>query len=316
MEERYNCSDEANLFLKDNLPVPAPIVLSDSNIQQVREETRLLYKPNIDYARANFAVCLKEARISGVDCLVVRPDEPDPRWRDTRILYFYGGGYIQGSPEEDLPVSAFISRRLGIEVICPRYRLAPEHPYPAAQHDGLAVYREVLERISPDRLVVAGESAGGNLTLSTLLNARAESLPLPAACVMLSPWIDLTSSGDSLEANDGRDPTLTRNYVDQAAKLYASDKPLNDPAISPLFADLPRGLPPTLVTSGTRDLLLSQAVGIVNRLRARGCNAELRVFEHMWHVFEFYPRIPEASVSLNGVCAFLELVLAARSHNL
>ena len=308
-DKRYCCSDEAYAFLQDNLPVPDSFVLSTMNIQQVRNETRTAYQANIDFAMAIFDGRLEETTIGGVDCLVVHPDELDPRWRDSRVLYYYGGGYIQGSPEEDLPISAFISKRLGIEVICPRYRLAPEHPYPCAHHDGRAVYRELLDSFDSKRLVIAGESAGGNLALSTLLNVHAEALPLPAACIMLSPWVDLTSCGDSLQANDGRDPTLTRDYVDQAAKLYAADTPLDDPAISPLFADLPQDFPPTLVTSGTRDLLLSQAVEIVSRLRAHGCEVELRVFEHMWHVFEFYPQIPEAGISLNGVCDFLESAL-------
>ena len=312
---RYNCSEQANAFLLENLPVREAPPPTPDNIQQMRDETRQMYGDNIDYAMDNFVGRLEEVELNGVDCLVIHPGQPNPKWRDHRVLYFYGGGYIQGSPEEDLPVSAFISRHLGIEVVSPRYRLAPEHPYPAAHEDGLATYRAMLDVVSPDNLAVMGESAGGNLTLSTLLNARAESLPMPGACVMLSPWIDLTSSGDSLTANDGRDPTLTKDYVDQATHLYAGNTPFDDPAISPLFAEFPENFPRTLVTSGTRDLLLSQAVDIVNRLRARRCHVELRVFEHMWHVFEFYPRIPEASVSLNGVCGFLETALSPVRDN-
>ena len=308
-QEHHGISAQARAFLDANLPVAEQPPPTKDNITDIRAQTLAGYQAGIDYAVTHFAGRLEQRRIGGVDCLVVHPPVPNPDRGDLRALYFYGGGFIQGSPEEDLPISASISRTLGIEVICPRYRLSPEHPWPAAHEDGMAVYRAILEHTTPDNLAVIGESAGGNLALSTLLNAHREQMPLPAACVLMSPWIDLTSSGDSLTANDGRDPTLTLDYVDHGARLYAGDQPLDDPAISPLFAKLPACFPPTRVTSGTRDLLLSQAVAATRRLKAAGVDAELRIFEHMWHVFEFYPEIPEAAESLQETCEFLAAVL-------
>ena len=123
---------------------------------------------------------------------------------------------------------------------------------------------------------------------------------------MLSPWVDATNAGDSLVFNDGRDPSLTNAYVDNASDLFAGNENPMRPELSSLFAEYDPGFPPTLITTGTRDLLLSHCVNIARVLRDAGVDAELRVWEEMWHVFEFYPQIPEAAASLTEIATFLE----------
>src|SRR6056297_2154203 len=158
----------------------------------------------------------------------------------------------------------------------------------------------------PGKLAVAGESAGGNLMLVTLRRAQAAGLPMPCAAALLSPWCDLTHGGESLAANDGRDPTLPFGNVDRAAKAYAGDAARDDPDISPLLGRFGPWFPPALITTGTRDLLLSPSVELARRLRAAGADVDLRIWDGLWHVFEFYDELPEAAESLAQAGAFLD----------
>ena len=159
--------------------------------------------------------------------------------------------------------------------------MPPDHPYPAALDDCLAVYRALLEVRAPDRIVVGGASAGGNLAAALMLRARDEGLPLPAALVLLTPEVDLTESGDSFRTNLGIDTVLVRSLADANA-LYAGGHDLTDPYLSPLFGDV-AGFPPTFLQTGTRDLFLSNTVRMHRKLRAAGVDAELHVFEAMPH---------------------------------
>jgi monoterpene epsilon-lactone hydrolase len=165
--------------------------------------------------------------LGGVRCLDVRPTTLRVDWP---ILYGFGGGMVEGSPIEDLPIIAPISALTGARVIVPDYRLAPEHPWPAAVDDGFAVYRALADR----PFAIVGESAGGNLSLVWMLKAKAEALRLPDAAALLSPWCDLSNAGDSLTFNDGRDPTLTRRNSDMAAGYYAGTNNMDQPLISPI----------------------------------------------------------------------------------
>ncbi|MEM7211562.1 MAG: alpha/beta hydrolase fold domain-containing protein [Pseudomonadota bacterium] len=151
-----------------------------------------------------------------------------------------------------------------------------------------------------------GESAGGNLSLALLQRALREKLPLPDCVALMSPWCDLTAEGAPTPNADGSDPTLTRELIDNAAAMFAGSFARETPEISPIFADWPAGLPPMLITTGTRDLLRDQVLRLVDRIRANGNACDLRVHPHMWHVFEFYDEIPEADRSLREIGAFLK----------
>jgi len=185
--------------------------------------------------------------------------------------------------------------------------LAPEKPYPAALEDAMAVYQALLREHGAQSMALSGESAGGNLSLALIGAAAARGLDLPAAVALLSPWCDLTHSGDTIRTLHGIDPTLDLDHLlSHMARAYAGGRPLASPDISPLFADVAKGFPPTLISTGTRDVLLSDCARLSTKLRRAGVNVDLRVTEGMWHVFEFYPQLPEAEDSIRGIATFLD----------
>ena len=225
---------------------------------------------------------------------------------DKVVLYFFGGGHITGSPDEDLAITVRMAHFSGCKVCAPHYRLAPEHPYPAALEDALSVYQSLLRSHGAWTLGLSGESAGANLSLALIASAAKRSLELPKALALMSPWCDLTHSGDTIQILDGLDPTLDYEHcLMQMARAYAGKIPLASPEISPLFAEVATGFPPTIITTGTRDLLLSDCARLSAKLRKAGVEVNLQVAEGMWHVFEYYAAVPEAEDSLKNIAAFL-----------
>ena len=181
------------------------------------------------------------------------------------LLYLHGGGYVIGSPDTHAGLVGELARRAGLRTTSVDYRLAPEHPFPAAVEDGLAAYRELLATgTDPRDLVVAGDSAGGGLALATLLAARDAGLPQPAAAVVFSPWVDLTVSGASIRTKADADPIFTEADIRAYADLYIGTGDRSQPLASPLFADL-TGLPPLLIQVGANELLLDDAVRLAGR---------------------------------------------------
>jgi epsilon-lactone hydrolase len=227
------------------------------------------------------------------------------------VLYLHGGYYIAGQPRTYRNLAGRLAAGLAADVLLVRYRLAPEHPYPAAVEDGLAAYRAVLdEGVDPGTVAFAGDSAGGGLTLAVLLRARAEDLPLPGAAVLLSPWTDLTCRAPSIDANDEADDMLSAAALRRAAALYAGSSDLADPEISPLFADL-SGLPPLFVTVDSSETLLDDSLRLVERARAAGTRVELRQATGLFHIWPFMvPFVPEARRTVAEVLAFLDRELA------
>ncbi len=218
------------------------------------------------------------------------------------ILYAFGGGYTLGCSEDDLTISAPIAVATGARIVAPYYRLAPEHRFPAGLEDVEAVARALLA--GPDRVAFAGESAGGSLLLSTLHRLKASGAPLPVAAALMSPGTDKSHYGDSFEA--ARDPSLAVSRVRQIGDLYAPGADPTSPDISPIYGRFDANFPPFLMTTGTRDLLLSQVVRLARVMREGGAPVDLRVWEGLWHVFEFYPDLPEARASLAEIGAFLD----------
>ncbi len=303
--EDARLSPEARQFLRDNLPVGVMSV-SAGTLPAFRENYLRLSRPEGRAAARDNKVALAHAAVGGVDSLTIRPKD-GPRPGGPRIFYLFGGGYISGEPEADLPVSAGLAARLGARVTSPAYRLAPEHPWPAAPRDALAAYRAFVAA-ADGPFAVVGESAGGGLALAMLQQARREGLAMPAAMALLSPWAD---PGQGLPcANDGRDPTVTRRHLNDAARLYAgAGAKARDPSISPLFGPM-EGLPPAIITTGSRDLLREQAHALAEALEKAGTPVVLRDWPGLWHVFEFYRALPEAAASLDEIAAFLRIRLA------
>ncbi len=205
---------------------------------------------------------------------------------DGVILYLHGGGYVAGDLEYAKGFGAILSAKNGAKVFCPAYRLGPEHPFPAAVDDALAAYQFLLkEGYAPQKIALCGESAGGGLIFSLTLRLKSLGLPLPAGLIAISPWTDLTQSGDSYTRNRENDPSLTKERLDYYASLY-TDTP-TDPLASPLFADCGQ-MPPTLIFAGGDEILLDDAARMHQKLLADGGRSELIITPGMWHVYLLY----------------------------
>lgn len=205
------------------------------------------------------------------------------------VLYFHGGAYVLGSIDSHRDLCERLSRAAQARVLALDYRLAPENPYPAAVEDATAAYRWLLKQgVSPKRICVAGDSAGGGLTVATLIALRDAGDPMPACATPISPWADLQCQGGSMQSKAEEDPIVQREMLEQMASAYVPDAARRGEALaSPVNADL-AGLPPLLIHVGSREILLDDAVRIHEKAKAAGVDSELDVWDgqiHVWHTF-------------------------------
>jgi monoterpene epsilon-lactone hydrolase len=228
----------------------------------------------------------------------------------TVLLYLHGGGYFACSAETHRPITAFFALE-GFHVFAPDYRLAPENRFPAAVEDAVAFYRALLNAGYPSQgIVVAGESAGGGLTLSLMIALRGSGLPLPAAAALFSPWTDLAATGDSIRTNTGRCAMFDGPGVAFSARYYLGDADPCNPLASPLYADL-SGLPPLLIHVGADEVLRDDSTRLAERARAAGVSVELKIWPVVPHAWQLAPHlIPEARQSLGESAAFLRARVA------
>jgi monoterpene epsilon-lactone hydrolase len=225
---------------------------------------------------------------------------------DRVIAFLHGGGYILGSPRADRVVPAHIARATGASVYSIGYRLAPEHPFPAAFDDAVAAYRELVESGATDGVALAGYSAGGGLAIATALEAREAGMPSPAALVAMVPWADLTLSGSSYTTNAATESVLTRAWLVDCARRYLAGHSASDPRCSPVFADL-AGLPPMLIQAAADDLLLSDAERLAERARTAGSQVELERYERMWHIFHLHAgELRTSGAAFTRIAEFLD----------
>ena len=228
------------------------------------------------------------------------------------ILYLHGGAYTLGSINTHREMVARLSRSTGMRALIINYRLAPEHPYPAALEDATTAYRWLLAQGNdPARILIAGDSAGGGLTLAALIALRDAGEPLPAGAVCLSPWTDLTCSGDSIQTKAQDDLILTLENLSRSARSYAGEHDLRSPLISPLFADL-SGLPPLLIQVGTDEILLDDARRIVEKAQTAGVDVTLEIWEEMFHVFQMVSIMPGTKKALGQIGDFVARILKQR----
>jgi len=225
---------------------------------------------------------------------------------DRVILCLHGGGYTMGSSKATHVVASFLSAASGCRVLCIDYRLAPEHPFPAALEDTIAAYGWLLEQgIGNDRIILVGFSAGGGLALSTLVSLRDAHVPLPAGGVLISPWTDLAGTGESVVTRAEADPWLTDEMNRFHAALYANGKDLRHPLISPLYADM-HGLPPLLIHVGSDEIMLDDSKRVAERAKAANVEVTLEVWEGLWHVFHaFAYRLAEGKQAIEQIGEFV-----------
>lgn len=240
--------------------------------------------------------------VGGVQGLRIEPKAGTPP--DRTVLLFHGGGYVFGSARMYRGLAGRIAKVSGAAVEVPDYRLAPEHPHPAAVDDGLAAYRATLDRVAPDRLVVGGDSAGGGLTLAVLQAARREGLAMPSGMFLLSPWLDLR--GDPVEREHSDTEMLIRPpIVERATRWYLGGRPPDEPAISPILGPMD-GLPPTLVQVASKELLRDDSRAFVEAARAAGVEVTVEVADDLWHVWQLMaPAVPEARASIASIGRFV-----------
>jgi acetyl esterase/lipase len=261
----------------------------------------------------------------GVACLRVTPSELH---EDRLVVYVHGGGYSLGSPESHRPLAARIARRLGAELIMPRYRLAPEHPCPAALDDVLAVWRAleppqpVDREASPHggrrpstggvhgrerdpRWILAGDSAGGGVALAAAMCLRDAGGPLPAGLVLLSPWSDLTMSGESIDALAQYEVMLRRPGLELMAGRYAGALPREDPRVSPAFGNF-EGLPPMLIQVGGHEVLLDDARDVAGKAERAGVAVELQIYPEQVHVFQATPMLEAAAEATQALARWVD----------
>jgi len=222
------------------------------------------------------------------------------------ICYLHGGGYVLGSINTHRELASRLSRAASARVLILDYRLAPENLFPAAVDDSRAAYRWLLSvGVDPARLVIAGESAGGGLTVATLVALRYAGEPLPAAGICLSPWVDLECLGESIVTKAEIDPVVNKDHILMLSKAYLEDTDPCTPLASPLYADL-TGLPPLLIQVGTAECLFDDAMRLADRARAAGVDVTLEPWDdmiHMWHMFAAI--LPEGRQAIDRIGEFI-----------
>jgi acetyl esterase/lipase len=252
-------------------------------------------------------VSLTERTLGGVPVLEISVPEAN---EDGALLYFHGGVFALGSARASAGLACLLARQARAKVLSVDYRLAPEHPYPAATDDALASYRGLLKAgIRPERIGLFGESAGGALALGTLVASRDAGIAQPAAAVLYSPWVDLSLSGASMETKAALDFVLAPDRLLRNASDYAGGADPSGAALSPLFADL-RGIAPLLIQCGSNEVLLDDATRLAAAAAAADVAVQLDVTPRVSHVFQASaPELEDANVALARTGAFLHAYL-------
>ncbi len=232
------------------------------------------------------------------------------------VLYFHGGVYVLGDAFIAADLAAQVGRRVGARVISVDYRLAPEHPYPAAVDDALIAYDALLKSgTDAAEIIFAGESAGGGLALATLVNARNNGLPLPAAAFLMSPYADLTLSGETMQTKHAADPLLSRENLEPRVRDYVAGADAGSELISSIFADF-AGLPPLVIQVGSNEVLLDDAVRVARQAAVANVEVSLEITPGVPHVFQvYYPILDEGAAALDRAGVRLSAYLDAASRN-
>jgi epsilon-lactone hydrolase len=264
--------------------------------------------PTIPAMTERLHVKIEPSTIDGVKVFIVTPDEIPPENRNRVLLHIHGGCYVFFPGEAGATEAITMAGLEHFKVISVDYRMPPEAYFPAAIDDVLTVYKALLRTTDPKKMAIFGTSAGGALTLAVILRAKEQGVTLPAAISAGTPMSDATKTGDTFYTNDMVDNVLVSRdgFCDAATVVYAHGHDLKDPLISPVYGDM-HGFPPTILTSGTRDLLLSNTVRVHRALRAAGVEAQLEVYEGQSHAqYMFDDRLPETAVAFGEIAEFFD----------
>ena len=271
-----------------------------ASIVQIRkgleDATRLAFLP------ANTSV--EEISFSGIPAEWVYSKKAD---EENVVLYLHGGGYNSGSPSTHRELAAHISKDSKAKVLLTDYRLAPEYPFPAALEDSIQSYRWLIEAgYSSDKIAIAGDSAGGGLTLATCVSLKDSNDPMPSSLVCISPWTDLEITGESVEALENIDPMVNLASMQLMASNYIATNDPRSPLISPLHADFSK-FPPILIHVGSNEMLLDDSKRVAEKAKQAGVDVTLNIYQEMWHVFHvFYRLMPEAKKAVRAIGSFIE----------
>jgi epsilon-lactone hydrolase len=255
-----------------------------------------------------FRLAVEPKLIAGVKTYIVTPATIPAKNANRLLVHVHGGGYVLSPGEAALPEALLLAGFGGFKVISVDYRMPPDAPYPAAMDDAMAVWKEAVKMAPPKNMAIFGTSTGGAMTLAMVLRAKAENLPLPGAIAPGTPWSDIDKVGDTYETNEWVDNILVTwdGWLGRAAKLYANGTDLKNPYISPIYGDF-SGFPPAILTSGTRDLFLSNTVRTHRKLRRAGVEADLNVYEGQSHAqYGFDPNAPESKEAFTDIANFFD----------
>lgn len=267
------------------------------------EDSRAGFEKLARVVGGNTPASVRQVDAGGVPSELVSADGAS---NDTVTLYLHGGGYVIGSPRTHREFARRLSSASAAQVLVIDYRLAPENPFPAPAEDAVTAYRWLLdEGYAPNRMSIAGDSAGGGLTAATLVSIRDQGLPLPACGVCLSPWVDMEGSGDSMTTRADRDPMVQKEGLVSMAGVYLADADPRSPLAAPMYANLD-GLPPLLIQVGASETLFDDAVRLDEKARAAGVETTFEEWDdmiHVWHIFA--PILDEGQQAIERMAEFM-----------
>lgn len=258
--------------------------------------------------KKKLGVTVTPKTLAGVSVFIVEPITLPEKNKNRLLVHVHGGGYVFGQGEAGTREAVLMAGFGGFKIISVDYRMPPDFPYPAALDDAMAVWKEVVKMADPKNMAIFGTSTGGGLTLAMILRAKNENIPLPAAIAPSTPWADLAAIGDSYKTNEWIDNVLVtwNGWLGDAAKLYAGSHSMKEPYLSPIYGDF-HGFPPAILTSGTRDLFLSNTVRTHRKLRRAGVEADLNIYEGQSHAqFDDDPDAPETKEAFTDIAHFFD----------
>lgn len=292
-------------FLKQLAQAPQTAPLTQKDWDQRNAQANAVIGPMVKANADALKVTVHEDVIGGVPVLRIRPPGYTPRNRT--LMYAHGGGYVLFSARTSLTVPALMAVTSGDEVISVDYTLAPRGNWRTATDQVIAVYKSILAYHQPNQVGLLGDSAGGGLIAGAVLKMRDQHVPLPGALYLLSPWADITDTGDTYTTLALADPSLTTENLKWGADAYAAPVEQKNPYVSPVYGDYTRAFPPTLIQGGTREIFVSNFIRQYQAIRSGGHEAVLDLYEGMPHVFQaLLPGIPETATSMKRASDFFD----------